>query len=228
MGILPASSPSGEPTYKLQKHIFVQPADGGGVLRYCNDGVPRFEQWNENLHVDPSKWTSPVGHSSQDLELLPLRCHCGEFTASLKRPSAFADQSAPIFKDCKDNKWPWSIDFCTSCRTTSGAPFGSFISASPSALVIKGNAEALTRYESSSNVWRSFCPTCGASVLYEDRQPGSRETVALWFGVVDLPLRAALESWLVREDGLPEFLEDAAHSDIANALADGWMSSDFP
>lgn len=216
----------------MQKHIFVQPEDGGGLMRYCHDQVPQYVHKEPGPTVEPSDWKEG-GRAKSSTGSLPLKCHCGGFKASVKRPSACEDQTAHIFQYIEDDKWRWSLDFCTSCRTTTGEPLSCFIFLSPQAILLEDGTtplttKALAHYQSSPGVFRSFCPVCGAKAFYQNtnKQVVDRVVEPL-LGLVDIPLKEVLECWVKRVEDVSETLEEAAHQDLAHSVVDGWKRSAF-
>ena len=53
---------------------------------------------------------------------------------------------------------------CTMCRKVHGAPFGAFAHAHANGFRWLRGESSVTRFESSPNVFRCFCPKCGSSV----------------------------------------------------------------
>ena len=99
---------------------------------------------------------------------------------------------------------------CQSCRRQSGSPMTTFVGVDSDALTFE--AAKPWRYESSPNVWRSFCPRCGSAIAYEAaRFP---DEVHLYLGSLDRPQDfppqahvyvAEQIAWLHIADELPRY-----------------------
>ena len=98
---------------------------------------------------------------------------------------------------------------CSMCRKTHGAAFGAFAHGSAGAFRWRRGEASISRYESSPNVYRNFCPVCGSSVpVLEgdevcipagsiDGDPGVRPSVHIFVG--------SKAPWYEITDGLPQF-----------------------
>lgn len=97
---------------------------------------------------------------------------------------------------------------CESCRRATGAAFASFFGFTDGNWRWCGAAPAT--YQSSPDVWRDFCATCGTPMTYRsDRFPGETHFYA---GTLDDPSAyaptehvhsAEMLPWLHLADGLP-------------------------
>lgn len=70
---------------------------------------------------------------------------------------------------------------CSRCRRQHGAAFATYASFDREHVTFTG--DALTRYASSDQVGRSFCPTCGSSLLWE--HAGLPDVVWIALGTLD-------------------------------------------
>lgn len=71
---------------------------------------------------------------------------------------------------------------CSRCRRQHGAAFATYAAFDREHVDFAG-ADALTRYASTDEVTRSFCTTCGASILWE--HAGLPDVVWLALGTMD-------------------------------------------
>ena len=138
-------------------------------------------------HASTSAPNTVAGDSSKQME---ISCRCGSVRGLLSRPLARPEnkwlQSAEV---TSSNMWKGCHCLCQSCRLSSGYPLMSWIfpphehvtwlpSPNPAPLPPgKGEdckaAAGMSYWRSSADVERSFCATCGATVLFEvDRRPG--------------------------------------------------------
>jgi hypothetical protein len=71
---------------------------------------------------------------------------------------------------------------CSRCRRQHGAAFATYVSFDREHVDITGS-DALTRYQSTDEVARSFCTTCGSSLLWE--HAGLPDVVWIALGTID-------------------------------------------
>jgi hypothetical protein len=103
---------------------------------------------------------------------------------------------------------------CRSCRRNTGAAVATFVGVS------RGDFRYVTgspvRYESSPQVWRSFCPTCGTPLTYEAAR--CADEVHINIGTLDRPqdfppashvFVAEQLPWLRFADHLPRYAGSA-------------------
>jgi hypothetical protein len=98
---------------------------------------------------------------------------------------------------------------CSICRRTTGAPFVSWFSVRPSEFrIVRGQA---SRFESTAQAARSFCPRCGTQLLFEHRD--FPDEIGITTCSLDEPFRVPPKrhiytssklSWIRLADGLPE------------------------
>lgn len=106
---------------------------------------------------------------------------------------------------------------CQSCRRQTGSPMTTFVGVDSDALTYL--AATPQRYESSPQVWRSFCGRCGSAIAFEaTRWPGE---VHLYLGSLDRPedfppqghVHVAEQiPWLHIADDLPRHAQSGASS----------------
>jgi hypothetical protein len=181
---------------------------------------PRFTSTSTGNTVanDPSK-------------LIEISCRCGSVRALLSRPLAHPENKwLQSFATTSTNTWKGSHCICQSCRLSSGYPVMSWIfpshehlqwlpSPNPAPLPPgKGGdykaAAGMSYWRSSVDVERSFCATCGATVLYEvDDRPGLYD---LAVGLLVTNSRAGdglmLREWVQWEPQI-DYCEDADRYD---------------
>lgn len=100
---------------------------------------------------------------------------------------------------------------CSICRRTTGAPFVAWFSVPRSRFRLSGGP---TRFRSSNNATRSFCPLCGAQLTFE--LDGAGDEIDVTTCSLDDPNRvppadhtrtSSRLAWIKLADGLPEFPE---------------------
>jgi len=97
---------------------------------------------------------------------------------------------------------------CETCRGATGAPTVSWIAVPERGFEVTQGA--MTRYESSANVWREFCPTCGTAISYRNGgYPDDRfeadDLVAVTSSSLD-DIEAFPPNELFHDDELPDWL----------------------
>ncbi|XP_068242461.1 uncharacterized protein [Palaemon carinicauda] len=110
----------------------------------------------------------------------------------------------------------WITCYCSMCRKMIGADFGTFFAVPKSKLQMKAK-ETLKSYRSSKDAVRSFCSTCGCSVMMES----DFETNTIWFnpGTLDHEIPVIKPSQIFTEDKAfwMDIMREAPHSgDISN------------
>ncbi|MBO0661344.1 GFA family protein [Jiella sp. MQZ9-1] len=91
-----------------------------------------------------------------------------------------------------------AICHCVDCRRASGAPFLAFVGFYRSQLSFVGDTGQ--RY-GEGDVTRSFCPTCGAPIAYEDGRLADR--IYVYLGAMDEPARFAPRLQAFAGEALP-------------------------
>ena len=102
-----------------------------------------------------------------------------------------------------------SVCHCTICRRTTGAPHVAWFSVARAGFRLRGEP---ARFRSSPRAVRSFCPRCGAQLLFErDDLPNELDVTT---GSLDEPDRIppkdhihwdSAPAWGRVDDGLPRF-----------------------
>lgn len=101
---------------------------------------------------------------------------------------------------------------CTDCRKSHGAAFATYLEVPVRSLDWLAGRETLRTYAAASGTKRSFCPTCGSTLIcWVDSEPDLVEVAA---GTLDTPLRARIVShtfvrskapWYEIHDGAPQY-----------------------
>jgi len=100
---------------------------------------------------------------------------------------------------------------CSICRRTTGAPFVTWFSVPRSQFYMTGEP---TRFRSSGQGTRSFCPRCGTQISFELQ--GAADEIDVSTCSLDEPERvppadhtrtASRLAWVKLADGLPQFRE---------------------
>ena len=100
---------------------------------------------------------------------------------------------------------------CTDCRKSHGAAFATYIEVPWTALEFASGKEELTTYVAATGTRRSFCGTCGATLIcWVEGDP----TVEIAAGTLDTPIDARPQShifvrskvsWFEIQDGMPQY-----------------------
>ncbi len=155
-------------------------------------------------------------------ENLDASCHCQNVAFSMSRPGKSFNNGTGRFEA--------SLDACTSCRTVSGFEITSWITV-PKDLIQSGssdlgtllaNRSKLGHYNTSSDVSRYFCTTCGATVFYDKH---GLDTIDIGIGLLHPQHKGAMrvEYWLAWQQ-YPKCLgyqEDAVDKQFVANLAEG-------
>ena len=183
-------------------------------------------------------------------ERLHCKCHCGGVTFDITRPDAgsakahmdYTDETRPgdSYANPTDEKWwireggrKWAavLCACNSCRQASGYEMQPWAFVPPGNIVKPGGGNdkpqpidftdgTLKSYNSSPDVTRHFCGTCGATVFF--RAHDRDEIVDVSVGLAEAPSGAARAekwfSWLTRRVGWRKYAQNVPLIDM---LADG-------
>jgi hypothetical protein len=88
-------------------------------------------------------------------------CYCGQIRFEVTMPSRFCSHC-----------------HCDNCRRAHGAAFVTWAGFPREQFRITSGQESLVRYRTDTDAIRSFCPTCGTTLLYESpRWPGEVHVV---------------------------------------------------
>src|SRR5262245_41283344 len=97
---------------------------------------------------------------------------------------------------------------CSICRRTTGAPFVAWFSVPRSQLKLTGEPK---RFRASGKATRSFCPDCGAQIIFELDGAGEIDITTASLDEpnqvppVDHTRTSSRLAWVKLADGLPEF-----------------------
>ena len=200
-----------ETVFQIKTHVFTESALGGGL----NDWLPRIGDremkiWNPKddsaAPLQPQPERGPDGE-----ERLRAQCHCGGVSFTIPRPNeevlnnpTMKGYVSPVDK----TKWAATIDACDDCRLMSGSHVigWTFIPLDLCEPKIRSDLRTGTSktFQSSPNVLRSFCGTCGATVFfsYDERRPNERENIVdLAVGILRAPEGVKAENWLTWRTG---------------------------
>ncbi|PKF48922.1 GFA family protein [Enterovibrio nigricans] len=135
---------------------------------------------------------------SHSTDVLTGQCLCGQIAYEV-------NQLEPKMGHCH----------CTMCRKFHGSAFATFGEAKASHFRFTKGGNTLCVYEAENGTKRSFCGTCGSSLLFESsNSDGSLVEFAL--GTLDSPIAQSPDahiftryaaSWYEISDGLPQFSE---------------------
>ncbi|GKT51456.1 uncharacterized protein ColSpa_11637 [Colletotrichum spaethianum] len=227
-------------TWDIRTHVNTASAPGGGLYNW----LPRIagadmRVWNPE---DPkaNETTSPgreVGIDGE--EVLRAQCHCGGVSFTISRPkAAMVDDQAykKWLSPIDSTKWIACLDVCDDCRLQTGAHAvgWAFI---PESCISPQVPEDLSigtskKFASSEGVLRSFCGTCGATVMgYFDcdgarRQADGNRLLNVATGILRAPEGVLAEKWLTWRTGRVAWAESGRRYDSAltEALGEGLAS----
>ncbi|TFK27694.1 hypothetical protein FA15DRAFT_666153 [Coprinopsis marcescibilis] len=232
----------------LATHIWVgDTVDGGAaahVPRFAGKTLPRFKESRGQEEVAPDYGTNTIGSPPTDSEkdsALRFYCHCKGVEFYLKRATEIKDPEKEWWlapgKACSDPiRFTTEHCLCTSCRLTSGAmlPSWTFV---PNTHVLDArtmepinltDAEkrppTLQQFESSPNVHREFCRTCGANVFYW--KPGNAPRMDIATGLLDHEQAggARANTWLKWSSDSVGYEQDAFSQEWLQAVMEGIKS----
>lgn len=224
--------------WEIGSHAFTASTRDGGLSRIVSviDGR-EVEVWNPS----PSPVADGSGQDqdqdqarSQDQgegELL-AQCHCGGVSMKISRPrDAFisSSRSQEWIPPADPTRWLALLDLCSDCRLVTGThlvgwlfvPRDHISPSLPDNLII-GTAKS---YQSSADVLRTFCGTCGATVLVHPASQG--DVVDIATGIIRCPEGVMLGSWAWWRSVEGGFPEDGLRYDrgFAKGLIEGFNSS---
>lgn len=194
--------------FQIRKHIFSKSAKDGGIAHMLTQvGGHDLADWNppdDDPEAQIVESKAEVGEDGQ--ERLRAECRCGGVSFTIQRPSqqVLDDEFMNKFVSPLDQtKWLAALDVCNDCRLVNGThvigwTFVPLLLCEP---VIKSDLKIGTAktYASSPGVLRSFCGTCGATVLYsaDDRHGGEpSQVVDIATGILRAPEGPMAEKWL--------------------------------
>ncbi|KAJ5734248.1 hypothetical protein N7493_003034 [Penicillium malachiteum] len=209
--------------WRFSTHLYPSSAtDGLAPLIPVIDG-------NTLEMLDPESPNTPMppANESTDTDLL-AQCHCGGVSFKIVRPKAefIANPESQVWLSPIDrNKWLACMDTCDDCRLVNGThvigwmfvPVSHF-SPTPSTNLVIGSSKT---YRSTSDVLRTFCGTCGATVFYncQDRP----EIVDVAVGILRAPEGVMAGNWALWRAGRVSWLENGLryHAGFSKALMEG-------
>ncbi|CAG9955046.1 unnamed protein product [Clonostachys rosea f. rosea IK726] len=198
----------GPENFQIKRHIYSSSTFDHGLPDIIPqvDGL-HLEDWNPP-HDDPSSETlvPKLEHDANGQERLRAECHCGGVSFTIGRPTKEVLEDAQL-KDfvspLDQTKWMALYDACDDCRLLNGTHLvgWTFIPLSTCNPPIMRDLKIGTAktYQSSPNVLRSFCGTCGATVFFtcEERCPtGGESVVDLATGILRATEGSMAEKWL--------------------------------
>jgi len=172
--------------------------------------------------------TAPQQETTRTDEQLLAQCHCGGVSFHISRPRddfIAGEDSTSWLSPLDKKRWLASMDLCDDCRLTTGTnvigwmfvPVDHISPPLPSNLLV-GSSKA---YQSSEDVVRTFCGTCGATVFYwcKDRP----HIVDVATGLLRAPEGVMAENWAVWRAGRLAWPENGIryHEGFARALMEG-------
>lgn len=146
----------------------------------------------------------------EDEDVLRASCHCGAVKFEIERP------------DGSDGKYPAGLDACTSCRTVTGFEITSWAFVPKNRIWLSNGRSldlemaALSHYETSPGVHRTFCATCGANVFCY-RGTAETDMIDIAVGLLESKIGARAEDWLRWDhygDKIVAWAEDALDKDL--------------
>ena len=193
-----------ETIFQIKSHVFTESAPGGGL----NEWLPRIGDrelkiWNpKDSSAAPVESMPEYGPENGDgKERLRAQCHCGGVSFTIPRPDGEI-LNDPVMKryvsPVDKTKWVARLTACDDCRLMSGSHVVAWASipldrCEPK---IKPDLQIGTSktFQSSPNVLRSFCGTCGATVFYscDERR---WNIVDVTVGILRAPEGVKAEKW---------------------------------
>ena len=201
--------------------------DGGAVVwvnRGKLEGMDRYSRHRGSQMVSDKTVSDFVAASKTKAggdpeSRLLIQCRCQTVSLEVKRPG----------KDYNDGTGRFTavVDACTSCRTVTGFEVLFWTSIPKEHLVVdpdlgtflKNNSK-LGRYQSSADVSRYFCVTCGATVFYSRDES---DTIDVAAGLWQFENVVRAEDWFTW-DPEPGFQEEALDAAFVKSVADGMAS----
>lgn len=198
----------GPENFQIGRHIYTKSVKDEGISQMLTHiGGREFDVYNPPEDSPKAKLLESepeVGEDGKDR--MRAQCHCGGVSFTFPRPTeeVINDEYMSKYVSHLDKtKWHACFDACDDCRRVNGTHVvgWTFI---PLALceppikpdLLIGTAKT---YQSSPDVLRSFCGTCGATFFYsiEERRPTDRQQVVdISTGVLRAPEGGMAENWL--------------------------------
>lgn len=186
--------------------------DGAKDMKWFGDGY----QGTEMREVQMKEWKEETKEKVKLLEeeakegeeRLEFNCACGGIEGYVVRPWLERLKSAD-----RHPKYVGGVCSCTSCRVTSGWECFAWVYVPLENIFIHGKrmkfdgngppttdvTTPIKHYQSRSDVWRSFCGTCGAKVFYTriTRPTEPAFVVDLAAGLFKSDVGARAEDWVI-------------------------------
>ncbi|KAJ5683137.1 hypothetical protein N7462_006302 [Penicillium macrosclerotiorum] len=216
--------------WKFNSHMCPSSTPDGGLSAVFSTVDGHRLEMNDLGEPAPST-TAPAVSSlprRDENDKLLAQCHCGgvSFTISRPRDDFLASPHSKGWVSSIDPKrWLACLDLCDDCRLVSGGnvlawmfvPKDHISPPMPPDLMI-GSSKG---YQSTDDVLRTFCGTCGATVFYYcEARPG---IVDVAVGLLRAPEGAMAEQWAVWRAGRPSWPENGLryHAGFSRALIEG-------
>ncbi|KAH8689355.1 Mss4-like protein [Talaromyces proteolyticus] len=215
-----------ESIFQIKTHVFTESALGGGL----NDWLPqignrKMKTWNPDdgsaVPVQPQ-----IEHGADGQEdRLRAQCHCGGVSFTIPRPNkevltnpAMKSFVSPIDK----TKWVACLDMCDDCRLTTGSHLvaWTFIPLDQCEPKIKPDLLIGTSktFRSSTDVLRSFCGQCGATVFFSYAKE-AKNIADVAVGILRAPEGVKAENWLTWRTGRIAWYKSGLRYDEALAMS---------
>ncbi|VUC37754.1 unnamed protein product [Clonostachys rosea] len=198
----------GPENFQIKRHIYSGSTFDHGLSSIISqvNGL-QLEDWNPP-HDDPSSQTlvPKLEHDANGQERLRAECHCGGVSFTIGRPTKAVLEDAQL-KDfvspLEQTKWMALYDACDDCRVINGTHLVGWtfipLSACDPPILRDLKIGTAKTYQSSSNVLRSFCGTCGATIFFtsDERCPAEGEQIVdLATGILRATEGSMAERWL--------------------------------
>ncbi|KID89829.1 DUF636 domain protein [Metarhizium guizhouense ARSEF 977] len=224
----------GPDKFKITSHVFSKSGPGSAIPAVVSkiDGRD-IKHWNppdDDPRAKVNKPTAAAGPTGEDR--LRAQCYCGGVSFTFGRPNDEVRNDTFMSKYVSprdQNKWLAIYDVCDDCRLANGTHVAgwTFVPLMLCDPPIKTDLKIGTArtYASSPGVLRSFCGTCGATVMYScaARMPTAEQAVVdIATGILRCPEGVMGEDWLTWRAALA-FEQTGVRYDKAfhQALRDG-------
>ena len=200
--------------------LWLGDAEDGGAGIWLNG-----EKWERHLG---SRDSPRVGYEEvrrvgaetrqkMDEDVLRASCHCGDVRFQIARP------------DGNKGRYPAGLDACTSCRTVTGFEITSWAFVPKNRISMNDGQPldlemaALSHYDTSAGVHRTFCSRCGANAFCY-RSSEETDIIDIAVGVLESRVGARAEDWLRWDhygDKIVAWAEDALDKALVQELMQG-------
>jgi hypothetical protein len=195
--------------------------DGGGSVWMSGDWEGKRHMYNRGseaatdqvLRDMETSTKETIGNNEEDT--IKARCHCGSIDITIARPE-------------NGTKYGAGIDACTSCRKVCGFEITCWVTLDPAKVSINQNGldletSKLSHYQTSTDVHRYFCTTCGATIFYLKDGKAKNPGIDLAAGLIDSATGVRAEDWLdwAKYDDCVAYANDAGDEDFVQILLEG-------